>query len=255
MTPVVIVQARLSSARLPSKVLLPLAGAPAILRMMERVVRVGLPARVATSDQPSDDPLVEALEAAGVTVVRGPLDDVLSRFTLALPKEADTVVRLTGDCPLVDPSLVRRHLDRHRAAQPFAEYTTNAVVRTEPDGLDVEVIARPLLERAAREATRPYDREHVTPWIKRHARTVPVAEEEDLSPLRLTLDTRADYEQIAAIYDALYPEDPTFDTRAVLRLLVARPELIRVAGSEELPPSARRAFVARIKRRLEETGS
>jgi spore coat polysaccharide biosynthesis protein SpsF len=236
----VLVQARLTSARLPGKVLAPLAGAPAIVRMLQRVRRVTRAGHivVATSHDPSDDPLASVCEAEGVACVRGPLDDVLGRMAAAVPDGCDVVVRLTGDCPLVDPRLVDRHIDVFESAEE-ADYVTNAVVRTFPDGLDVEVFGRTILDAAARSAGSPYDREHVTPWIRRHGRMVPVTQPTDLSALRLVLDTPADYECLRSVYAILHPVAPDFDTRAVYRLLVEQPGLIRVADGT--PADAMRA--------------
>jgi spore coat polysaccharide biosynthesis protein SpsF (cytidylyltransferase family) len=228
---VIVVQARMSSRRLPGKAVAPLADEPAIVRMMERVGRIAGAAHrvVATSRDPSDDALAAVCAAHGIACARGPLDDVLGRVAGAVPPECDVVVRLTGDCPLVDPLLVDRHLERFAAEQPWAEYVTNAVVRTYPDGLDVEVVCRDILVQADRCATDPADREHVTPWIKRHARMVPMAQEVDLSSLRLVLDTPADYEAIRSIYADLHSTDAAFGTTDIYKLLLRRPELIRVA--------------------------
>ncbi|MGH8442916.1 MAG: cytidylyltransferase domain-containing protein [Nevskiaceae bacterium] len=252
MSVAVIVQARMSSRRLPGKVLLPLAGAPALARMMERVARVrGADYRlVATSDRRDDDAIARAGEAYGFEVRRGPLDDVLARFDRAVPRGCDVVVRLTADCPLVDPALVDRHIARFRRARPRAEYVSNAVVRTQPDGLDVEVVARAWLRRAARGARDPYDREHVLPWVRRRARLLPVTQETDLSALRWTLDTRGDYRVIRAIYAALYERNPRFGSADVYRLLLRRPELIRASGAR-LGARERRDWQRRIARHLE----
>lgn len=228
----VVVQARMSSSRLPGKVAMPLAGAPAIVRMMERVQRVKADHHVvATSDDPSDDELAELCATHGLECFRGPLDDVLGRVLDAAPAEHH-VVRLTGDCPLIDPALVDRHIETFRHERPWAQYVTNASVRTFPDGLDVEVVDRLILEEAARTATTTYDREHVTPWVRRRARSVPIAQDVDLSAIRITLDERADYDVIAAIYDALYPHDPTFGTEDIYRLMLSRPDLIRLASGD-----------------------
>ncbi len=230
----IVVQARTSSTRLPGKVLKPLAGAPAIVRMMERVARVERAQAyvVATSVEASDDALAETCRAAGIPVARGPLDDVLSRFVRAVPEDCDTVVRLTGDCPLVDPALVDLHIETFVAKQPEVDYVTNAVVRTQPDGLDVEVVSRELLERADREATDPHDREHVLTWVRERAQMEVVTQSVDLSALRWTLDTSEDYEVISQIYQALHPANPDFDSTAIYRLLLERPELILVEGEQ-----------------------
>src|SRR6185369_5526759 len=136
-----ILQARLNSTRLPGKVLLPLAGAPMILRQVERVRRASAIDQlvVATSDQASDDPLATILEEAGVEVFRGPLDDVLTRFIGALAAwPAEHVVRLTGDCPLIDPELIDATVALH--LETGADYTQNRLVdKGFPKGQDVEV--------------------------------------------------------------------------------------------------------------------
>ena len=245
----VIVQARTSSRRLPGKVLEPLAGAPAILRMMERVARVRGAAfyAVATSDQPSDDRLAGLLEDNGIPVVRGPLDDVLRRFLLAVPAEFEVVVRLTGDCPLVDPELVDRHIELFLQGRPWVQYATNALERTQPDGLDVEVVERALLAEADRSATTPYDREHVLPWVRRSARTLLVTQKTNLSGLCWTMDTPADYAAIAAIYSALYPVNPEFGADDVYQLMLRRPELIHLIEGEVPDFELRVAWQARIR--------
>lgn len=216
---------------MPGKVVAPLAGVPAIVRMLERVRRISRASRciVATSEEESDDQLAALCGANGVAVSRGPLDDVLARFAAAVPRDCDAVVRLTGDCPLVDPQLVDRHIEQF-GEQPFRAYVSNAVWRTYPDGLDVEVMSRELLMEAAEGADAPYDREHVTPWIQRHARHVPIVQDVDLSAVRWVLDTPDDYEAIAAIYTHLHPARPDFDAPDIYRLQIERPELLRIAG-------------------------
>jgi spore coat polysaccharide biosynthesis protein SpsF len=225
----VVVQARMTSTRLPGKVLAPLAGQPAIVRMMERVGRVRLAARrlVATSTDPTDDPVAEACAARGIACARGPLADVLGRFALVAPPECEAVVRLTGDCPLVDPDLVDRHIGVFLDGGQGAQYVSNAVVRTMPGGLDVEVFSREILLRAAREGLEPYDREHVTPWIQRNARMVPVTQEIDLSSLRWDLDTADDLRFLQWVYAELHPAVPAFGSADVYRLLSRHPERIR----------------------------
>jgi spore coat polysaccharide biosynthesis protein SpsF len=238
----VIVQSRMSSTRLPGKALAPLAGEAAIFRMMERVRRVVRAAHhiVATSVDSSDDPLADVCRNHGIRCVRGPLDDVLGRIAAAVPKGCEVVVRLTGDCPLVDPVLVDYHVERFVAEENPRSYVSNALVRTYPDGLDVEVMSRDMLMEADREATDPFDREHVTPWIQRHAGLVPVTQDVDLSVLRWTLDTPADYAFLSTIYALLYPVSSSFDSRAIYQLLVDRPELVRVAEGNPSSEAVRR---------------
>lgn len=220
-----ILQARMSSSRLPGKVLKALAGAPMILRQIERVRRARRidALLVATSGEASDDPLAKALEGAGIAVFRGPLDDVLARFALALDAHpADHVVRLTGDCPLADPQVIDATIALH--LESGADYTQNRLrEKGYPKGLDVEVVTASALRQVAAEATAPEAREHVTwdlwnhPQRWRIARLEPPAEEGDV---RWTVDRPDDYEFVAAVYADLYPANPAFtsdDVRAWVR--------------------------------------
>ena len=227
-----------------------LAGAPAIHRVMQRLDRVRrADVRIlATSTDPSDDALADAGARPGWTVVRGPLDDVLARFDGAAPADVDAVVRITADCPMVDPELVDRHIQVFLNEQPWAEYVSNAVVRTQPKGLDVEVVSRAMLSRAHREAVRDYDREHVLPWVQRRGRIVPVAQDVDLSSLRWTVDTPADYAAAAAIFDAL--GGAAFSSRDVYALLLEQPGLIHIRPDGTTTADERAEMARRIEAHL-----
>jgi len=224
-----ILQARTSSARLPGKVLEPILGVPMVLRQVERVGRAreldGLV--LATSVDPSDDALASVCEAAGVEVFRGSLDDVLDRFhSAATAKRPDHVVRLTADCPLADPSVIDAVV-RHHLEGGF-EYTSNTLVPTFPDGLDVEVVRFDTLDVAWREATAQRDREHVMPFIWSRPERFALGSYEadvDRSGLRWTVDEQADLALVRAVYEALYPVDASFDTDQVLGYLQDHPEL------------------------------
>jgi len=226
----IVIQARMTSTRLPGKLLAPLAGRPAILWLVGRARRVRGAGHclVATSSDPSDDPLARLCRAEGIPCARGALHDVLGRMAAAVPEGVRVVVRLTGDCPLADPALVERHLQRFAGLPAGGRYVTNAVTRTYPDGLDVEVMDAELLREADRHATDPHDREHVTPWIRRHATVTPVTQAEDLSALRWVLDTPADRAVLEKMLGALRPE---FQSDDVYRLLLERPELVHLADA------------------------
>ena len=219
-----ILQARMSSSRLPGKVLSPLFGEPMIFRQIERLARARRIDRlvVATSTDGSDDALAEACAARGVAVFRGSLDDVLDRFAGALDlfPEAKTVIRVTADCPLADWTVVDEVIAHLEATG--ADYASNTPAeRTYPHGLDVEVMRREALLDAWREGRDPYEREHVTPYIYRRPETYRlqfVSRTPSLAHLRWTVDYPADLEFVRDVYARLYPADPAFGSDAVVGL-------------------------------------
>lgn len=235
-----ILQARMSSTRLPGKVMADLAGAPMILRQIERLNRARSLERivVATSDQPGDDPLARALEAAGAPVFRGPLDDVLGRFIGALDAfgPADVAVRLTADCPLADPDVIEATLALRQATD--ADYAANAGERrTFPKGLDVEVFKVAALRAAAAETRDPYDREHVTPFLYRRPERFALAfhhQTAEEGEVRWTVDRPDDLEFVRAVYEALYRGDPAFSSDDVRDFVRSRPDLQLLGGDRRL---------------------
>jgi spore coat polysaccharide biosynthesis protein SpsF len=241
-----ILQARTSSTRLPGKVLKPLAGAPMILRQIERVRRARRIGRlvVATSDDVSDDGLARTLSAADVAVHRGPLDDVLARFTGALAAfgPADHVVRLTGDCPLADPTVIDSTIETVTAAD--ADYGSNTPPdasfpggRTFPKGLDVECMKASALIAAAARAATPQEREHVTWALHRRPdlyRQAFLSQGADEGEVRWTVDYPDDYAFAAAVYDALYPAKPAFSSDDIRALMHTRPELANFGGQRRI---------------------
>ncbi len=230
----------MSSSRLPGKVLMPLAGAPMILRQIERVERARRIDRlvVATSVDPSDDALAAVVAGAGVAVHRGPLEDVLARFIGALDAfgPADHVVRLTGDCPLADPEVIDATIAHVTAAG--ADYGSNTPPhRTFPKGLDVEVMTAAALRAAARRAASPEEREHVTWGLHRHPelyRQAYFSQAADEGEVRWTVDLADDYAFVAAVYDALYPANPAFTSVDVRRLVRGRPDLAMLGGARRV---------------------
>ena len=217
-----ILQARVSSSRLPGKVLLPILGEPMLLRQIERLNRCsGLDKLiVATSTDPTDDSLELECEKRGVECFRGSLNDVLDRFIQAAnPYDPETVVRLTGDCPLADPALIDEVIKYFYEGNYY--YVSNCDPPTFPDGLDVEVMRFSSLEAAHREAVLPSDREHVTPFIRSHPerfRLGNYACDTNRSHLRWTVDEPEDFEFVRSIYEKLYPAKPDFGTDDILRV-------------------------------------
>ena len=227
MRTVAIVQARTGSTRLPGKVLMPLLGEPVLLHVMRRMQRARTPdvVIVATTTAPGDDPIEALAHEHGWPYVRGSEDDLLDRYLLAARSEgADRVIRVTSDCPVIDPGLV----DDVVAAleREAADYASNTLPpRTYPRGLDVEAFTMAALEQAGREDTDPATREHATPWLYRNPdrfRLVRVAGERDLSEHRWTLDTPEDYALLTRIYEGL--GDDAFGWLDVLALVEANPD-------------------------------
>lgn len=191
---------------------------------------------VATSTDRTDDAIAALCSEGGVGCFRGSLEDVLDRFyQAALVANARTVVRLTGDCPLADPGVIDALIDLH--VQSKNDYTSNTLQRTYPDGLDAEVMEMSCLEATWRESRLPSEREHVTPFIYNHAkrfRLGNLAQKENHSAMRWVVDDAADFEFVTAIYQAIYPTKPTFETQDVLALLNARPDIAAKMGRATL---------------------
>lgn len=228
---VAIVQTRMTSSRLPGKVMKPLAGAPLIRRMIERVLRIeGLDrVVVALAKGAAHDPVIDALVGMDVAIVRGSEDDVLSRYAVAArASDAATVMRVTSDCPLLDPEVSATVLRAYLDDQPRVRYARTAPDRGFPLGFDTEVFDVRALFEAESKATKPYDREHVTPYIRDRSAEFPVVEagsREDRRHWRLTVDTEEDYRLASAIYDALYSRNPNFEYADIIALFEARPDL------------------------------
>ncbi|MCK4632375.1 MAG: glycosyltransferase family protein [candidate division Zixibacteria bacterium] len=230
-----VLQARTSSSRLPGKVLKPIMGKPMLARQLERVNRASKVDRliVATSVDVSDNDLATLCGELGQPCFRGSLDDVLNRFYLAVQEEKpEHVVRLTGDCPLADPSLIDSVIQYH--LDGAYDYVSNGLEPTFPDGLDVEVMRFVALETAWKEAKLPSEREHVTPFIWNQPERFKIAAfkgEVDRSHLRWTVDEPDDLELVRQIYGELYPRNPEFTTEDILQLLEERPELCQLNSS------------------------
>ncbi len=227
---VVIIQARMSSSRLPGKVLAEIAGRPMLQHVVHRARKAGVGERVvvATSDDPSDDPVAAFCAASEITVERGSRDDVLERYYGAATNQAArAVVRLTADCPMLDPQVIDAVCGEFDPAR--LDYVSNTLDRTYPRGLDTEVFTFEALERARNEARLRSEREHVTPYIWKHPerfRLGQVQQQQDHASERWTVDHAQDLEFVRAVYDALGTVD--FGQDEALELLRERPELRRI---------------------------
>lgn len=226
---IAILQGRMSSSRLPGKVLKPILGRPMIGLQLDRLKRCTTAAKlvVATSVEPTDDPIAAFCAAENVACFRGPLNDVLGRFEGAARAHdpVDHVIRLTADCPLSDPAvidrLVRAHIDSGY------DYTSNVGTLRFPDGLDAEVMKRSALAAAAAEATDPFEREHVTPFLYRHPERFRIGHLDnyaDQTHMRWTVDTLDDFRMVEAVFRELGPTS-AFGHREVVELLQRRPDI------------------------------
>ncbi len=220
---VAILQARMTSTRLPGKVLAPVLGRPMLGRQVERLGRSRRLDRIilATTDEAIDDPVAEYALELGLGLARGSRDDVLSRFLLALDQvpEASTLVRLTADCPLADWRVIDAVIDQHLATG--ADYTRNTLVRTFPHGLDAEAMKPEVLRRAGAEATGRHEREHVTPFIYEtpgRFKLASVERQPSLAHLRWTVDYPEDLDFVRHVYEVLYPADADFTTNDIAAL-------------------------------------
>ncbi len=231
MKTVAIVQARMGSTRLPGKVLKDIGGCSALTRVVRRARRARLldAVVVATTVEIADEIIMDECARLQVAAFRGSELDVLDRYVQAARAfEAEAVVRITSDCPLIDPEVIDLTVRAFREQAP--DYASIGLKRTFPRGLDTEVMTIAALERAGREAREPYQRVHVTPYLYQHPelfRLLEVTGPHDYGHYRWTLDTPADLDFIRAVYARLHNTDE-FGWRDVLRVLEREPELIEI---------------------------
>ena len=230
MNTVMIVQARMASTRLPGKVLREVLGKPLLGYQLERLRRAGTVNRtvIATTTRGVDDAIADFCESNEVACFRGSEDDVLDRYyNAALENDADIVVRVTSDCPLIDPAVIDRVVKTYLTNSDRTDYVSNTLERTYPRGMDTEVVSMLALAEAHHEAESKPDREHVTPFFYRQPeryRLMSVRNDEDLSAHRWTVDTPEDFELIRRIITALYAEKPEFTMRDCLDLIKRNPD-------------------------------
>ena len=216
---VAVIQARVGSTRFPGKVLADLCGKPMLAHVIERVSQAKTldDVVVATTVEPGDDIVASLAGECGAGVTRGPVADVLGRYVLAAQEHgADLVLRVTSDCPLIDPELIDRLL-RLRSSTG-ADYASNELPPTYPQGYDLEVLTTQCLMRLDAESVLDYHREHVTARLRENAaeyRTANMAHDRDLSFIRLTVDVPADLDRVRTILMAL-PSAPPPDLGAVV---------------------------------------
>lgn len=235
-----VVQARTASTRLPGKVLADIAGEPMLVRVVERsrMAKTMDELVVATTDDDEDDPIAQLCEARGYPVYRGSRIDVLDRvYRAARARQADVVVRLTGDCPLIDAGLIDHTVTAYFEADPPTDFAANRLPydKTYPVGTDTEVCSLHALERAWREADQPHEREHVMPYLYEEPgrfETLLVRNDQNYSHYRWTVDTPEDLELVRRVY-AHFEGRQDFTWIEVLELFDREPELAGINSGVE----------------------
>lgn len=234
---VTIIQARTGSTRLPDKIFMPLAGKPLLLRMIQRVQNSNLAGQivVATTTEREDDKVEEFCRLNKLSIYRGHPTDLLDRhFKAAIEYNADAVVKIPSDCPLIDPNIIDRVIEYYLNNIAKYDYVSNLHPATYPDGNDVEIFSMPSLKAAWENAARDLEREHTTPYFWENPDKFRVGNVEWETGLdysmshRFTIDYMEDYLFIKAVYDELYDSNPEFSLSDILELLERKPEIKRL---------------------------
>lgn len=225
---VAIVQARMTSTRLPGKILKPLLGVPMLQRQLERMRQASTldEILIATTTLSSDDAVEQLAHRLDLRCVRGSEQDVLSRYVLAaVASDAELIVRVTADCPLIDGGVIDRVVSTCEARATEVDFVSNTLLRTYPRGLDVEAFFTDTLLRMDRQATSPQAREHVTYHLYAEMpalyRQLQVTDTENHSKLRWTVDTTLDFALIDRIYEKFSLHEKSLDYAALVKLVSA----------------------------------
>ncbi|UOE55168.1 cytidylyltransferase domain-containing protein [Cytobacillus oceanisediminis] len=225
-----IIQARMGSTRLPGKILKTVNGKPLLEYQLERVRLSNTIDQiiVATTVKENEQPIIEVCERLGVDYYRGSEQDVLSRYyETARNHDIDIIVRLTSDCPIIDPAVIDKVVNHYLNNKGTIDYVSNTLERTYPRGLDTEVFSFESLKRAYHEATLPRDREHVTAYIYSNPKLFKlenVSSKRDYGSYRWTVDTVEDFELIKRIIGELYNTKEKFSLEDVIELLKINPQ-------------------------------
>lgn len=228
------IEARMQSNRLPGKVLMEVLGKPLLELMIERVRRARRIDEIviATAHDSSCDPIETLANRIGVRCYRGSEDDVLDRVLKAAASvEADVIVELTGDCPLIDPSIIDQVVDVYCTSE--VDYCANVLKRTYPAGMDTQVFAYSVLQEVSYLTREPSDREHVSLYIYTHPERFTLKNVEsglppELTDWRLVVDVPEDFELIRRIYESLYPSNPEFTLNDIRDLMVQHPRWLEI---------------------------
>lgn len=237
MSVVAIVQARMGSTRLPGKVMKKMKGRPVLFHFIRRMHESKKIDKIviATPDKAESQPILDLAKEMDVEIFKGSESDVLDRFYQAAKKhKADIIVRVTSDCPLLDPMVVDRVIGKF--LEGGHDYVSNNLEKSFPHGLDTEVFSFKALEKAWKETADEYDREHVTPYFYRNPdkfKLSNVSNSEDQSRYRWTLDTKEDFAFISEVYKRMYREGEIFYTEDILNLLSENPHLLKMCTQQE----------------------
>ncbi|AMR31074.1 acylneuraminate cytidylyltransferase [Mucilaginibacter sp. PAMC 26640] len=232
---VIVVQARMSSTRLPGKVMMPVLGKTLLARMVERLQQSGYPATIviAIPDAIEDNIIEQEVHRLGLQCFRGNMNNLLDRhYRAAKAFNADVVLKIPSDCPLIDPKAIDQSLGYFFANN--YDFVSNLHPATWPDGNDVEIMTMPCLEKTWHEASSKLELEHTTPYIWENTQKFSIgnvawATGFDYSMShRFTIDYPEDYEFITRIYEELHPANPNFSCEDILLLLAAKPELFNI---------------------------
>ena len=227
----------MGSSRLPGKVMLPLAGQPLLIRMVERVQACKTPVKIviAATTDPVDDEIQHLCEYNGISCFRGHPEDLLDRhFKAGIEYNADIVVKIPSDCPLIDHEIIDRVLKFYLENADKYDFVSNLHPPTYPDGNDVEIMPMDVLETAWKEARAPMEREHTTPFIWENRDRFRIGNVEwetgkDYSMShRFTIDYKEDYSFIKKVYDELFDGNPDFGLKDILELLERKPEIKKI---------------------------
>ena len=229
-----IIQARMNSTRLPGKVLLDINGRPMLSYMIERVrgAQCINQILVATSDEPQDDVLYDFCKKEDIVCYRGSLNDVLARYYKAAKAiNCEVIVRLTADCPLIDPNIIDTIVKIYQSGSyDYVANTAPPEGRTFPDGMDVEVFSLQALENAWKQAKKPSEREHVTFYFWKNPELFSIFRydlEVNLATYRLSVDYPEDFTVICSLLKGLYPQNHTFTMEDVIAFMEIHPDIVK----------------------------
>lgn len=231
---IAVIQVRMGSTRLPGKALKEVLGRPLLAYLVQRVQGAAFIDKIliATTDNPVDDAIVDFCGAYSLECFRGSENDVLERFAKAIEKQkAEIIVRICGDCPLIDARVIDKVIQYYTDNYPVYDYVSNTLIRSYPRGMDVEVFSKKSLFKSAKEATKHSEREHVTPYIYRNENLFKIASVQhvlDTSSIRLTVDTQEDFLLISKILEKLFPENEEFGFEDIVSLLRKNPDWLEI---------------------------